>query len=47
MQLVFRNYDQKALDDAYDQAVYAPTRDQVPARAATPLLAQRLREIYR
>lgn len=32
MQLVFRNYDQKALDDAYDQAVYAPNRDQVLAR---------------
>jgi arylformamidase len=32
MQLVFRNYDQKALDDAYDQSVYAPNRDQVLAR---------------
>jgi arylformamidase len=32
MQPVFRDYDQKALDDAYDQAVYAPNRDQVLAR---------------
>jgi arylformamidase len=32
MQPVFLNYDQKALDDAYDQAVYAPNRDQVLAR---------------
>lgn len=31
---VFLNYDQKALDDAYDQAVYAPNRDQLVARAA-------------
>jgi arylformamidase len=29
---VFRDYDQKALDDAYDQAVYAPNRDQLLAR---------------
>lgn len=29
---IFLNYDQKALDDAYDQAVYAPNRDQVLAR---------------
>jgi arylformamidase len=32
MQRVFRDYDQKALDDAYDQSVYAPNRDQVLAR---------------
>jgi arylformamidase len=32
MQRVFQNYDQKALDDAYDQAVYAPNRDQLLAR---------------
>jgi arylformamidase len=31
---VFLDYDQKALDDAYDQAVYAPNRDQLVARAA-------------
>src|SRR5262249_7929070 len=31
---VFLDYDQKALDDAYDQAVYAPNRDQVLARFA-------------
>ena len=29
---VFLDYDQKALDDAYDQAVYAPNRDQVNLR---------------
>jgi arylformamidase len=32
---VFLDYDQKALDDAYDQAVYAPNRDQIIARFAT------------
>ena len=32
MRPVFRHYDQKALDDAYDQAVYAPNRDQLLAR---------------
>jgi arylformamidase len=32
VQRVFRDYDQKALDDAYDQAVYAPNRDQLLAR---------------
>jgi arylformamidase len=32
MRPVFRQYDQKALDDAYDQAVYAPNRDQLLAR---------------
>ena len=31
---VFLDYDQKALDDAYDQAVYAPNRDQLLARMA-------------
>ena len=31
---VFLDYDQKALDDAYDQAVYAPNRDQILARLA-------------
>lgn len=31
---VFLDYGQKALDDAYDQAVYAPNRDQVLARLA-------------
>jgi arylformamidase len=32
---VFLDYDQKALDDAYDQAVYAANRDQVIARFAS------------
>jgi arylformamidase len=32
---VFLDYDQKALDDAYDQAVYAANRDQVIARLAS------------
>lgn len=32
MQRVFHHYDQKALDDAYDQAIYAPNRDQLLAR---------------
>ena len=31
---VFLEYDQKALDDAYDQAVYAPNRIQVNSRLA-------------
>src|SRR4029078_8179790 len=30
--LVWLDMDQKALDDAYDQAVYAPNRDQVQKR---------------
>jgi arylformamidase len=34
-QKVFLDYDQKALDDAYDQAVYAANRDQVIARFAS------------
>jgi arylformamidase len=32
---VFLDYEQKALDDAYDQAVYAANRDQVIARFAS------------
>jgi arylformamidase len=32
MRPVFRDYDQKALDDAYDQAVHAPNRDQLLER---------------
>ena len=31
---VFLDYDQKALDDAYDQSVYAPNREQILARLA-------------
>jgi arylformamidase len=31
---VFLDYDQQALDDAYDQAVYAPNRSEVNARLA-------------
>jgi len=31
---VFLDYDQKALDDAYDQSVYAPNRQQLLARIA-------------
>lgn len=34
MTRVFLDYDQKALDDAYDQSVYAPNRDQLLARFA-------------
>jgi arylformamidase len=34
MTKIFLDYDQKALDDAYDQAVYAPNRDQVLKRLA-------------
>jgi arylformamidase len=34
MTKVFLDYDQKALDNAYDQAVYAPNRDQLLARLA-------------
>lgn len=40
---VFRNYDQKALDDAYDQAVYAPNRDQLLARRDSMSAAARAR----
>ena len=43
---VFLDYDQKSLDDAYDQSVYAPNRDQVLARLATTseLVRKRLGE---
>ena len=42
MAKVFLDYDQKALDDAYDQAVYAPNRDQILARLSrTSELARR------
>ena len=43
---VFRDYDQKALDDAYDQAIYAPNRDQLLARrdANSRLARERLGE---
>src|SRR5438105_4385000 len=34
MTKVFLDYDQQALDAAYDQAAYAPNRDQVLARFA-------------
>jgi arylformamidase len=40
---VFLDYDQKALDDAYDQAVYAPNRSQVNARLAAQSRAARER----
>lgn len=40
---VFLNYDQKELDDAYDQAVYAPNRERVNLRLArTSELARQL-----
>jgi arylformamidase len=41
---VFLDYTQSELDDAYDQAVYAPNRDQVIARfaAASEAVRQRL-----
>jgi arylformamidase len=43
---VFLDYDQKALDDAYDQSVYAPNRMQLLARLArsSELVRQRLGE---
>jgi arylformamidase len=46
---VFLDYDQQALDDAYDQAVYAPNRDQVLARlaATSALVRERLGEPQR
>ena len=46
---VFLDYDQKALDDAYDQAVYAPNREQILARLArtSALVRQRLGEPMR
>ena len=44
MTRVFLDYDQKALDDAYDQSVYAPNRDQLLARfaAASEIARRRL-----
>ena len=41
---MFLDYDQKALDDAYDQAVYAANRDQIIARfaSASRITRQRL-----
>ena len=41
---MFLDYDQKALDDAYDQAVYAPNRDQIIGRfaSASRIARQRL-----
>ena len=35
MTRVFLDYDQKALDDAYDQSVYAANREQLLARFAS------------
>ena len=32
--LVWRDYDQEALDNAYDQLVYAPNRDLILGRMA-------------
>ena len=49
---VFLDYDQQELDDAYDQAVYAPNRDELVARLrqASKLARERLgaplREAY-
>ena len=42
--IVWLNMDQQALDDAYDQAVYAPNRDQVAKRrlANAAIVLQRL-----
>ena len=41
---VFLDYDQKALDDAYDQSVYAPNRQQILDRLArtSELVRQRI-----
>jgi arylformamidase len=39
--LVWRDMDQKALDDAYDQLVYAPNRDLILARIAAASAATR------
>ena len=46
---VFLDYDQKALDDAYDQAVFAPNRAQLLARlaATSALVRARLGEPLR
>lgn len=43
---VFLDYDQKALDDAYDQSIYAPNREQLLARLASTseLVRRRLGE---
>ena len=41
--LVFRDMDQQALDDAYDQEVYAPNRDQIVERRIAN--SERTREI--
>ena len=43
MTRVFLDYDQKALDDAYDQSVYAPNREQILARFASTSEAARRR----
>ena len=43
MTRVFLDYDQKALDDAYDQSVYAPNRAQLLARFASTSEAVRRR----
>ena len=40
---VFLDYDQQALDDAYDQSVYAPNRQQLLARLAVNSELARLR----
>lgn len=40
--LVWRDMDQKALDDAYDQLIYAPNRDLVLARIAAASARTRL-----
>jgi len=46
---VFLDYDQKQLDDAYDQSVYAPNRDQIIARGIrnSELARERLGEPQR
>ena len=46
---VFLHYDQKGLDDAYDQSVYAPNREQILARfaATSALVRERLGEPQR
>ncbi len=46
---VFLGYDQKALDDAYDQSAYAPNRDQLLARfaSASRITRERLGEPQR
>lgn len=49
MTAVFLDYDQKALDDAYDQSVYAPNREQLLARfaSASAIARRRLGEPQR